>query len=451
MSLEMRQRLVMGTKEDLADPVTNTERDKDCIFRYVRRVTLEEERTLPVSKLKAIIPPYPPEMMANVKNGNVIRWETGYWEDGITALVEENDGYHLEFEGIITAISQPNSYIGGDAEKLMRRGEYKDLLSIEIEADDYMNRINSAELEIHDYRGTIAGLVELVLAANNNRVDYGLSFVVELGSEDVNPSDLHIALDNRRAAKFLYMLRTTSVADIPNATKQVGIDTYFHGRKLKIKDPNDLNYSVKQPIFAEGQNVIQSNLTPRAAKHIQVIARWYNPRTGDYTVGPPYPAQGSLPYRRASILFTGDETGKPVIQTYDVEGDESNLPTLDSLYKTAERIYTSIAGDGLVGKFLTFGYPHTHRGDIIVFIGRDLEMQKAVVVDKVVKTYDAENAKFRQEIIPGFTPSKIINPVVGDNRVSTQDDIADRQKEYNDKIVSVVEQIREKIKAGGTQ
>lgn len=100
----MRQRIVIGEASQMLGPTTPG--DTTLIYPYVRSVRTEEDRESPISTMTVVLPPYPAEKISRIRVGMTIRWEAGYWEDGIRPLNKRGEGYHEEFEGVITSVAR---------------------------------------------------------------------------------------------------------------------------------------------------------------------------------------------------------------------------------------------------------------------------------------------------------------------------------------------------------
>lgn len=422
--------------------------DTTLIYPYVRSVRTEEDRESPISTMTVVLPPYPAEKISRIRVGMTIRWEAGYWEDGIRPLNKRGEGYHEEFEGVITSVARKNYYEGHDIDAMMRRGKRRSPLSIVIEAMDYMYLYNQTSLkptlQAEPAMETTA-LLEQVLSTDGRNAEHGLQLRQLYNPTNVNPSGA-VGISASTPAQVFAKFRNTSFP----VDKVLAVDSYFRGKKLLIRDPNDTMFADQTetggrqyPTFVEGDNVIEADLSPRAAEFIQVEARWYNQETGQY-VTETYPKPGMRAYEDAKIAFSGTD---PRTMTFDINGDGSDQPP--NLLKEAENIYARIAGDGLVGSFSTFGYPPVHRGDLIIYAGTDPERQKAVIIDRVVKEYDAEHAKFRQEISPGFTPTLIINPEVGSRDAATINQIRTEQARKKAELQATVKQIIQSVRSAG--
>ena len=438
MALEMRQRIIIGEPADML--VSTDQLDQSLIYNYVRTVRIEESRFESTSKLYATIPPYPESRLKRIKTDMVLRWEAGYWEDGNPVYTGDQgcDGYHTEFEGVITEVSRKNYYDGFDPDNLMRSDKRRDSLSIGIEAKDYMQKMAQAKLDPPKISGTISSIAPRLLSADGIGQKFGLTHKMLFNIPLINPSNIKPLVADT-PARACYLIRNKrGPIDLV-----VGVDVYFRLKELQFRDPNDPAYATgNYPVFAVGDNVIEEDLVPRQAQFIQVVARWYDPDTGLFYDGK-WPVEGERDYITGQRMFGG----KPVERLFNIEGDGSGNPP--NVNKEAGDIYARIAGDGLVGTFLAFGYPPVHRGDIIIYAGNDPTHQKAVLVDKVIKVYDAEQAKFRQEISPGFTPTPILNPVVGDKSIETFDEIKKSQSERASEIKNRVKNIISAIRDGG--
>ncbi|UPY76746.1 late control protein [Leptospira weilii] len=165
--------------------------------------------------------------------------------------------------------------------------------------------------------------------------------------------------------------------------KKYGIDAFFRNSFLVVQNPTKIPAPAKKKVFQLGHNVIKDNLSTRESRPIQVKLRSYN-----------------------------IDTGKMQEATYTENGGEELIFDLDGisfseLKKRAEEIYHEIAGTGLVGEFETFGVPSVQHSEIITFKDPDDKARsKDVFVDKVIKTWSAKNATFRQVIHPAVVKFK---------------------------------------------
>ncbi|MDI7227914.1 late control protein [Leptospira santarosai] len=157
--------------------------------------------------------------------------------------------------------------------------------------------------------------------------------------------------------------------------KKYGIDAFFRNSFLIVQNPTRISAPKEKKIFQLGHNVIKDNLSTRENRPIKVKLRSYNIDTG----------------RMQEATYT--ETGGEEL-IFDLDGI-----SYSELKKRAEEIYHEIAGTGLVGDFETFGAPSVQHSEIITFKDPDdKDRSKDIFVDKVVKTWSAKNATFRQVI-----------------------------------------------------
>ncbi|WP_061230728.1 hypothetical protein [Leptospira weilii] len=173
------------------------------------------------------------------------------------------------------------------------------------------------------------------------------------------------------------------VAFVLRRLAKQGIDAFFRRGVLIVQNPTRISPPAKKKVFQLGHNVIKDNLSTRESRPIQVKLRSYN-----------------------------IDTGKMQEATYTENGGEELIFDLDGisfseLKKRAEEIYHEIAGTGLVGEFETFGVPSVQHSEIITFKDPDDKARsKDVFVDKVIKTWSAKNATFRQIIHPAVVKFK---------------------------------------------
>ncbi|WP_061246730.1 hypothetical protein [Leptospira noguchii] len=157
--------------------------------------------------------------------------------------------------------------------------------------------------------------------------------------------------------------------------KKYGIDAFFRNNFLIVQNPTRISAPAEKKVFQIGHNVIKDNLSTRESRPIKVKLRSYNIDTG----------------RMQEATYT-ESGGEELI--FDLDGI-----SLSELKKRAKEIYHEIAGTGLVGEFETFGAPSVQHSEIITFKDPDDKLRsKDIFVEKVVKTWSAKNATFRQVI-----------------------------------------------------
>ena len=418
---------------------------ENMIFPYVSSVTLSEDRTQPNAMLSATIPPYPAEKMILIKPGSVIRWEAGYWEDHIP-LNKTLDGYHTEFEGIITGVSKntesDSSISGGN-------------MNVSIEALDYMFLLSQTEMgtggkEVQ-VTGDMTSVVQMALTAGGLQATYNLKFYmlcnpalfILSGSANFNATTAGECLNKLKG-------RVTSEGNF-NADS-FGLGIFFRGKDLLIQDATDPSTCVFRnpesgsagyPVFVTGQNVIDSSVSSIAVQPAYIQATWKDLTTGN-EISSIYPTSGTTDFNRLTTTYPDRN---PPTLGFKVDADASGKQP--NLMKRGQQIFTALSGDGFEGSFTTFGYPPVHRGDLILYAGDEPELQKGVIVDNVSKTYDSESATFRQTISPGRTPCGILNPNNGNHsnvsRLETYFSIFETNLEYESRVKSILQAIR----AGG--
>ncbi|MDI7219501.1 late control protein [Leptospira santarosai] len=165
--------------------------------------------------------------------------------------------------------------------------------------------------------------------------------------------------------------------------KKYGIDAFFRNSFLIVQNPTRISAPKEKKIFQLGHNVIKDNLSTRENRPIKVKLRSYNIDTG----------------RMQEATYT-ERGGEELV--FDLDGI-----SYSELKKRAKEIYHEIAGTGLVGDFETFGAPSVQHSEIITFKDPDdKDRSKDIFVDKVVKTWSAKNATFRQIIHPAVVKFK---------------------------------------------
>lgn len=166
------------------------------------------------------------------------------------------------------------------------------------------------------------------------------------------------------------------------------VETYPEITEFKIGEPNLDDFfkgalstnSVSSSGVKPFGLVIEDKLITRIESKIQILVNSYNPKSGKAILGK-YPNDSKL-YEQS--------------KDYTID----NLTQRDANTK-AKDIYIEIAGSGFRGSFVTFGFPYIYHSEIIRVVDNfDSSRTRDTFVSKVVKTYNAEKAQFRQEIFP---------------------------------------------------
>lgn len=248
----------------------------------------------------------------------------------------------LEFEGKVVSISPK--------------------MPLEIVCRDSMYDLQLKTVNFHINRMTVASLVSRCIRGEAiYKIDPAIAN--ELVGDDLTAG--------RRVSFVLRRL-----------TKQ-GIDSFFRRGVLILQNPTRISAPARKKIFQLGHNVIKDNLSTRESRPVTVKLRSYNIDTG----------------RMQEATFT-EHGGEELV--FDLDGI-----SYSELKKRAEEIYHEIAGTGLVGDFETFGAPSVQHSEIIKFVDPDDEARsKDIFVDKVIKTWSAKNATFRQVIYPAVVKFK---------------------------------------------
>ncbi|MDI7213771.1 late control protein [Leptospira santarosai] len=246
------------------------------------------------------------------------------------------EGYKesLEFEGKVVSISPK--------------------MPLEIVCRDGMYDLQLKTVNFHINKMTVGSLVNRCVGGEVNcNVDPAIAN--ELVGDDL-AAGRRVAFVLRRLAKQ-------------------GIDSFFRRGVLIVQNPTRISAPKEKKIFQLGHNVIKDNLSTRENRPIKVKLRSYNIDTG----------------RIQEATFT-EHGGEELV--FDLDGI-----SYSELKKRAKEIYHEIAGTGLVGDFETFGAPSVQHSEIITFKDpNDKDRSKDIFVDKVVKTWSAKNATFRQVI-----------------------------------------------------
>lgn len=431
--LFMQQVITIGTPDEMmgAEPASSA-----MVFPYVKSVRLETGRFQPIDVLTAVLPRYAKQKVEAIKKGMILRWQAGYLQDGKPL----GDGLVDEFEGIITEVDYRSHYDGSDPEKILKRSHSRNAsFSLTIVAKDYMYACQQTLLDGLEWRGSMESEVTKILSSQGLMSKYGLRFVTDTSNkaeyslrynkENVNRStvergrgihivkledDNKVIVGHNRTVMWALMLLHRRW----NSEYDLGLDVYFRGKRLILRDPNDTDWNERQPMwcFMSGANVIDDDLVARPGKKLRVVVRCYDAKKGEFF-------SGCFPKTKVheEKAWNGLGDAPPTERTFDVDGLE-NAGKAD--YK-AEQIFAEIAGDGFSGSFTIFGYPSLWHSELIGFADRENidrpDRNKIVIIDKIIKTYDAERAQYRQQVFPGFVPTKIINPLTVVKRSPSQD------------------------------
>lgn len=358
-------------------------------FPYVVQVELNLNRFEPVAKLRVILPKYKDFDPEKLKQGDKVIWKAGYKQYYSDSAIQfDPEDLPIEFEGKVTEVGTPSRKRTNQADKLLQKGSLgvsKSSHWIEVIAKDEMYSLNFVDME-----------------KNYEHVPFSQVFsdIQRIGQIDeikkaydpasVNPSG-NAMLPGVAGRSVAHLLRLLNQKSTKNC---LGLDVYFRGSTLYLKDPSDQNYQEgKQiPIFIFGQNIISDELSQRPGKKVQIKIRGYDIKSGSYVIGH-YPA--------------AKPSGGSVL-TFDVD----EVRSVREANAKAKDVWQEVAGRGYTGSFTTFGFPRVLQSNLCIIADPDDKNRTmACVVDRVDKIYDAANATFRQKVYPGYYPEKIVHEV----------------------------------------
>lgn len=310
----------------------------------VGEVTLSSSRLEPIDILTIKLPDNAKFDRKKIAIGDPVKWQAGY--DSISIAGKDSYGLKDEFQGEITEIS-PGKPITITAKDAM-----------------YNSQFNPVKRDILNL--PLTEIAKILTPP-------GYGFQVQ---EEIQSYRTSIPYARGRSARWALQKL---------ATQRHQIDVFFRKDKLIFQKPFYLKTPEKPFTFRMGFNVIEDKLGMRSQKDMKVLIKSYDPQTGK---------------------VNEDSFGN----TLNSQGKENELKVLiidgikkADIKKKAEAIYMEIAGPGLTGSFKTFGAPSIQHSDIIFF--EDLEnpaRTRNVFIEKVVKTYDVNNAMYTQEIFPGI-------------------------------------------------
>ncbi|PKL30966.1 MAG: hypothetical protein CVV45_15730, partial [Spirochaetae bacterium HGW-Spirochaetae-10] len=403
------------------------------IFPYVRSVRLESSRHQAIDELTAVLPRYSKQKIEAIKRGMVLRWEAGYFQDGKPL----GEGVIEEFEGVITEVNYRSHYDGADPDKVLKRSHSRNAsFALTIKAKDYMYLCQQTPLKKMSFTGSMESVVTEILSSNGLAETYGLRFVIDPSDDQYSlrynkhninqsheKSGAGIGIKGERPGQTV-MWALMLLHRRWNSNYDLGLDVFFRGKRLVLRDPNDPEWNDRRKMwsFMSGANVIDDDLVARPGKKVRVVVRCYNPDSGQYHSGDFPPSKIRSPQDKIKLnkAWANLEKDPIVEKVFDIDGIENEFDAS----KKAESIFAEIAGDGFNGSFHIFGYPSLWHSELIGFADRENidrpDRNKIVIIDKVVKVYDAEKAHYAQHVYPGFVPTEMINPLTVIKRPSTE-------------------------------
>lgn len=262
------------------------------------------------------------------------------WEAGY-----EKYGLFHEFKGEITEISPKTS----------------DSKPLEIICKDMMYKAQKVIFKKNTYRKTLENVLGSVASS------------IGIPSEKVK-----IIPDSIKNKRVSIYSSNKSIRWLLTSLKRYGYFAFFRSGKLYCVSITELSEFPEPSVFKIGFNVIEDKLINRYKTDIQVIVKSYNEKSGKiYEAKYPTKSKGES-------------------KEYVIDG-----LTNSEARKRAKDLYIEIAGDGMRGSFITFGYPNVSHSEIIQIMDPfNQDRNKEIFIGKVVKTFNAERAQFRQEIFP---------------------------------------------------
>jgi hypothetical protein len=161
------------------------------------------------------------------------------------------------------------------------------------------------------------------------------------------------------------------------ALEKLPYDVFFRHGKLHIQAASDVKTTDNIKLFQIGFNIISDKIQTKSEQPIRVKVRSYDEKKGKFN-------QYIFPKRW--------KTGEIIIK--ELDGLEYS-----TVKKKAAQIWYQLAGKGLSGQFTTFGYPSVNHSEVILVVDPYEENRSSeAFVNKVIKTFDVQEATYRQEV-----------------------------------------------------
>ncbi|EHQ08319.1 hypothetical protein [Leptonema illini] len=382
---------------------------------YIVRAEWDQSRSTMVQEFKVILPYY--KNISEIQPEDTVVFRCGYKE----VDYGDPDGHKLpiEFVGQIYEIGAPDRKDTNDSENYFRKsGGAREGRLIEIKARDPLYKLRFMKVD-QSWVGTnyLRMQTELFLTKlESYTAAQGTPLKVKrlYDAETVNPSGgLYFPLNQLQS-----VLHALSIMrEVKN--DGLGIDIYYRDGALILKDPGDPDYvETRVGAFVFGQNIIDDDLYARPGKAVKVTVRGYDPDLGQSYSGT-YPGVDAQDLRAVRLFNRheaakgdfSDSSLKQSIGNYaELNFDVSGIKSDQAAKEKAMRIWEEIAGDGFQGNFTTFGWPRVLSSNpILIHDKRNPARTGLAIVNRVKKVFDYSNASYRQQVEPGYFPSKIEN------------------------------------------
>ncbi len=290
----------------------------------------------------------------DIKKNDEVIIELGYEEYGLNA----------EFYGKVTEVSpqSPNEIHCADL--------FYDLRQKYVTGQIRYSQKTIYEILRHILRGTVAEDAIISRVAKLRRIDFTACHFTSLGK----PFNMTI-----RAA-------------VQKLANDHGFLAYFSRKKLYfIHHSEAVIAGDAYPEYAEGVNIIESNLQFGAGNVVKKVTVCSEHKVGSYVQASHYLLKG-LAYKNAP----GEE------RVYYVDG----LGDGNACYSRAKELFIQLNSGGYNGNFKTFGHPYVRAGQYCSIKMKD-EKPTVQTIRQTEVTFDTSG--FRRDIIPVPVPQAIVD------------------------------------------
>lgn len=386
---------------------------------YIVRAEWDQSRSTMVQEFKVILPYY--KNISEIQPEDTVVFRCGYKE----VDYGDPDGHKLpiEFVGQIYEIGAPDRKDTNDSENYFRKsGGAREGRLIEIKARDPMYKLRFIKVDA-SWLTTDPNGDPSVMMRTESFLEKLESVLTKNGVAPKIRTLYNPANVNKTHNLYIVVSSEQSVLHALSIMRQIrhgglGLDIYYRDGAIILKDPGDPDFvETRIGAFVFGQNIIEDDLYIRPGKSIKVVVRGYDQENGYRYIGK-YPdsevdvdpvrlfnrkSRDTAGWDNSSMLNSFADYKEMV---FDVSGIKSDKAAKEK----AMRIWEEIAGDGFQGNFTTFGWPRVLSSNpILIHDKRNPARTGLAIVNRVKKVFDYSNASYRQQVEPGYFPSKIEN------------------------------------------
>ncbi|MBE7413347.1 MAG: hypothetical protein HS129_15020 [Leptospiraceae bacterium] len=320
----------------------------------VREVILETSREIPTDTLVVKLPKYKNLKKDDIKPDDKVTWKAGYTQYGLFP----------EFSGYVREVSPT--------------------IPFEIKCVDPMHYCQLQTMKRNYNNHPLAGFLQDCL---HSKIKKDITLKIDPEA----PKTISINNCANKSGRFaLWELSAKYGLDVFFRDWKLCVQKAFVKRnaftqekdkkvtKSKAASGTESGSSKDIPVFQFKYNIIEDSLIPRLKKDFIIIVRGENPKTG--------------------TQYSGQFGIKGEKKYYEIDGLDKKQAT-----SRAKELFAEQCGSGFNGKFTTFGFPSVQHSQIIEILDlEDTSRSAKTFVNKIIKNFDGGNAKYRQEIFPGY-------------------------------------------------